>query len=98
MCSKNEGKIPVQTFDKLYDILYGILFEGRVFKFKYFDEIVEVEFNHNDKMFYVECVKSLSGHLDYAYPSGHMELYNWMLRQDPQQCIVELEKTIIELS
>jgi translation initiation factor IF-1 len=98
MSSNSKGKIPVQTFDELYNILYGILLGNRIFKFKYFDEIVEVEFRHDDKMFYVEVVRCLDGRKDYGYLSNKMELYNWMLRPDPQQCIVEIEKTIIELT
>ena len=93
-------KIPVGTFDKLYDILYGILLDRCTdrFKFNYYNEIVEIEFRYNDKMLYVLYVSDSTDFPDYGYVGNSMELYNWMLREDPQQCIVELEKTIIELT
>ena len=93
----------MSNFDELYNILQDILFNKciadiNIMDFEYFGEMVRVEFRYSDKMFYVVHVTSLKGELDYGYPRGQMELYNWLLREDPKRCIAELEKTIILLS
>jgi hypothetical protein len=91
------------SFDELYNILENILFDKciadiNVFEFSYYDEIVRVEFRYTDKTFYVTTVKTLDGIPDYCYGFKAMELYTWMIRQNYDQCLIEIEKTIIGLS
>jgi hypothetical protein len=92
-----------QNFDELYNILEGILFNKCIadintFDLEFDDEIANIEFRYSDKMYYVRHVKSLKGELDYGYAFRSMELYTWLLREDPHHCIAELEKTIIRLT
>lgn len=93
----------MSNFDELYNILQDKLLNKCIadinqMEFEYYGEIVTVEFRYSDKMFYVIHVKNLKGELDYGYPRKEMELYNWLLRENPEICTLELEKSIFMLS